>query len=87
MNIDQVYDKYESAVADIEGDNGKFVQGWDVDACYLLNPGQYTMLLHLNDPGEEKTYALVVKSSQPLQITYAFSFCIVLSLQHIFGSG
>ena len=53
---------------DTESSQSKFVQSWDVEASYMLDPGQYTLLLHMDEPDTEKVFSLVVKSSAPVDV-------------------
>ena len=68
LSIDDIYDIYDQAVLDTEGTPSKFIQSWDVEVCYMLDPGQHTLLLHMDEPDTEKVFSLVVKSSAPVDV-------------------
>ena len=68
LSIDDIYDQYDQAVYDTESSQSKFVQSWDVEASYMLDPGQYTLLLHMDEPDTEKVFSLVVKASVPVDV-------------------
>ncbi|XP_069110106.1 calpain-B-like [Argopecten irradians] len=52
-----------------DNDDGKFTQGRNVKADYMLDPGNYVLLLHLNTPEEETKFALLVQSEYQPDIT------------------
>ncbi|XP_060076489.1 calpain-5-like [Ylistrum balloti] len=52
-----------------DNDDGKFVAGSKVKADYVLDPGSYVMLIHLNSPNEETKFALLVQSEYKPEIT------------------
>ncbi|XP_070210636.1 calpain-1 catalytic subunit-like isoform X2 [Littorina saxatilis] len=68
LDIDEIYDLYDDAIKDTDGAQSKFVQSWDVDARYMLQPGEYNLTLHMDAPDAEKTFALIVKSSAPVDV-------------------
>ena len=63
---------------DTEGAQSKFVQSWDAEAAYMLDPGQYTLLLHMDAPDTEKTFSLVLKSSAPVDVRSVLLLLLLL---------
>ena len=68
LNIDQIYEMYDQCMATTDGTNYRFIQAWDMDASYMLQPGQYTLLLHMDEPDKNKLFTIVVKSAEPVQL-------------------
>ncbi|XP_033761572.1 calpain-5-like, partial [Pecten maximus] len=52
-----------------DNDDGKFVAGRNVKADYMLDPGSYILLIHLNTPGDTTKFALLVQSEHKPEIT------------------
>ncbi|KAL8561164.1 hypothetical protein ACOMHN_054535 [Nucella lapillus] len=68
LTIDQICEVYEDAVVNTEGSNYKFVQSWEVTTAYMLDPGHYTLILHLDQPDTQKLFTLVFKSPSPVDV-------------------
>jgi len=47
--------------------------GSSAEANYTLPGGRYLMLLHCDDPSQEKNYSLIVRASCYLQIQWVFN--------------
>ena len=68
VDIAYLYDKYQDSPADVTGSQSKFMISWDVDIRYMLPPGRYIGLVHLDEPNTEKAFAIVFKSTDHLKI-------------------
>lgn len=68
MTQDFLLEHYENAPSTVDGEQGKFVISFDVNAPYLLPRGTYAAILFTDQPNEEKDIAVVVKSSEKLDI-------------------
>ncbi|KAH9488773.1 hypothetical protein Btru_059398 [Bulinus truncatus] len=67
LDIELLYDG-SRLVKNTEGTTYKFVSTWDMDVKYLLPPGKYVALLHLNTPKEVKEFFILLKSTRPVDI-------------------
>ncbi|XP_070195583.1 calpain-10-like isoform X2 [Littorina saxatilis] len=70
MDIDAIYSMMgkQEAVLDTEGRPYTFVgNAPEIKATYMLKPGEYTLLVHTDEPDTEKPFTVVVMSSSPLE--------------------
>ncbi|XP_069110491.1 calpain-2 catalytic subunit-like isoform X2 [Argopecten irradians] len=51
-----------------DNDDGKFVVGKNVSADYVLDPGQYVILTHLDGPSQETKFALMMESHDSITL-------------------
>ncbi|OWF55497.1 Calpain-B [Mizuhopecten yessoensis] len=51
-----------------DNDDGKFLAGPNVKADYVLDPGNYILLIHLNSPSDETKFALLAQSENKIDI-------------------
>ncbi|GFS03956.1 calpain-9 [Elysia marginata] len=68
VDIVYLYDHYQDSPADITGSQSKFMISWDVDVRYMLPPGRYIGVVHLDEPNTEKAFAIVFKSTEHIKI-------------------
>ncbi|XP_064614141.1 LOW QUALITY PROTEIN: calpain-2 catalytic subunit-like [Liolophura sinensis] len=68
MTQDFLLEHYEKVPTTVDGEQGKFVISFDVNAPYLIPRGTYAAILFTDQPDEEKDIAVVVKSSEKLDI-------------------
>lgn len=66
--INNNYKQEGTIVLMTDNDDGKFVPGPNVKAEYVLDPGNYVLLIHLNTPSDETMFALLVESQHPVEI-------------------
>ncbi|XP_048237270.1 calpain-3-like [Haliotis rufescens] len=67
VDIDYLYDQYDNC-PETEGGDGSFMITWDLNLKYVLPPGDYVAVIHMDEPNTEKAYALLVRSSAHLNI-------------------
>ncbi|KAK7100682.1 calpain-9-like isoform X2 [Littorina saxatilis] len=70
MDIDAIYSMMgkQEAVLDTEGRPYTFVgNAPEIKATYMLKPGEYTLLVHTDEPDTEKPFTVVVMSSSPVE--------------------
>ncbi|XP_061185731.1 calpain clp-1-like [Saccostrea echinata] len=65
-SLDWLYEHYGNATKTVDRDDGPFVMGTSAPAEYSLNAGSYICLLHMDQPDTEKRFAVVIRSSTPL---------------------
>ncbi|XP_059148726.1 calpain-1 catalytic subunit-like [Physella acuta] len=63
-----LYENYNSCPTNLEGAQSKFMISWDVDSRYVLAPGRYIALVHLDEPGTEKSFTILFKSTTHVSI-------------------
>ncbi|KAK3733722.1 hypothetical protein RRG08_026837 [Elysia crispata] len=68
VDIAYLYNNYQDSPTDVEGSQSKFMISWDVDIRFMLPPGRYIGVVHLDKPNTEKGFAIVFKSTQLLKI-------------------
>ncbi|RUS78730.1 hypothetical protein EGW08_013517 [Elysia chlorotica] len=68
VDIAYLYNNYQDSPADVTGSQSKFMISWDVDIRYILPPGRYIGVVHLDRPDTEKAFAIVFKSTEHLKI-------------------
>ena len=68
LDINCLYDKYNDSPTATHGQQSKFMLSWDVDISYVLPPGKYVALVHMDEPNTEKEFAIVFKSTNKINI-------------------
>ncbi|KAK7504434.1 hypothetical protein BaRGS_00004300, partial [Batillaria attramentaria] len=67
VTYDQIYEKHKGAVSKvletIDGEDNKYIRGYDFDATYMLRRGEYLLLVHTDSPGRGGDFTLLIKSS------------------------
>lgn len=58
-----LYNHFDECPKNLDGSQSKFIIAWDVDAKYLLQPGKYLALVHLDQPNSEKSFSITFKST------------------------
>nr|KAG5712013.1 hypothetical protein BaRGS_020739 [Batillaria attramentaria] len=52
-----------SVLETIDGEDNKYIRGYDFDATYMLRRGEYLLLVHTDSPGRGGDFTLLIKSS------------------------
>ncbi|KAK7100681.1 calpain-5-like isoform X2 [Littorina saxatilis] len=67
MGIDEIYSLEKEK--DTDGKEYTFISdAQQINATYMLEPGEHTLLVHTDKPDVEKQFAVVVRSSSPVKL-------------------
>ncbi|XP_005089461.1 calpain-2 catalytic subunit [Aplysia californica] len=68
LDINYLYDHYNDSPNHLEGSQAKFMISWDVDVRYMLPPGKYVAVVHMDEPNTQKEFSIVFKSNTQIRI-------------------
>lgn len=76
MDNNWLLQNYDTCMPNHEGDQGPFVVTNDLCAIYILPPGRYLAILHMDTPEQERKFAIVTKAAYEMDLEYVYILLI-----------